>query len=249
MDNMYRNVIIGIYENSSIFGQNPDPEYDHIVPVFGVSSKHDLKRYANQYFADDTIYIHDNFLYTGVPASTIYPPFSAVGCYHYAFAFFQKSRAEADGSPQAGIYSVSNNSNYDGNYGVAITGVEGNGVDTLIPITIQTNPNYETPDIQNGSNRRPIASPITLNVNVSGMKDGEEYILLEYLHFRDLPKMDNFNQNIGHPVNKCIITTNGSTDGNFTFTKNILSDQTTIYRALAKSVLSHHDVQNLQPCK
>ena len=150
--------IIGVYENASVFDQpSPDLEYDHIVPVFGIQSSYPLNEIPVTYHPDDNIFLHDNelYTYTGVPN---------VGCYQYEVANFQNSRSGAN-QPSAGIYSVSNNSNGLGNYGIAITGVKGEG---LLPVSIQTTPNLESPDIQD-QNTRPMPEHITLNIQVSNL--------------------------------------------------------------------------------
>ena len=56
-------VMIGIYMNLSIFGEledNGTNDYDHIVPVIGVESSHDLKDQTRKWFAVIGPALNDN---------------------------------------------------------------------------------------------------------------------------------------------------------------------------------------------
>ncbi len=212
--------IIGVYENSSVFGQSPpDPEYDHIVPIFGIESQHNLNENPVTYYADDVIFLHDNGLFTGTG-------YSPQGCYQYEVGPFQKSREGAD-SPNAKVYSVSDNANKKGNYGIAITGVKGIGIK---PITIQTNPNYEIPKMQHQSNTRPAPELMTLTIVVSNLTPNTSYTLLRYSNFNQLPINDDFSNSYGNPTSQCKIwITSGNT---FTKSVQIYSNTMAIYRAV-----------------
>lgn len=230
-------VIIGVYENASIFGQLPDPEYDHIVPVFGVSSK----SLTGDYNDGDIFYIHDNGLYTGAPGL---PSASDVGCYQYLAESFQNSRESADKS-SAGVYSVSNNSNQDGNYGITITGVRAKNIN-LLPVSIQTDPTYEIPEIKHHSTIQPLPESMTLYVTVSGMMTNTRYVLLKYNDFDNLPVDDDFSTSVGTPLGMCEITL--SKGDSFSHQEIILSNQIVIYRAALKSALPITG-ETLLPCQ
>lgn len=215
-----RPVIIGVYENVSIFSDANDQEYDHIVPVFGIASKHSLKEKPVNYYEDDVIYFRDNGLYTGKTHSDSY-------CYNNTFDDFQQSRKGAN-RHNGNIYSLSDNSNKHGNFGIAVTGVKSTGA-ILMPIRIETNPVIEYPEIKEGSNQRPSASKTLLTIYVSQLKKENRYILLKYTNFDDLPSNDDFGQSDGKPAKKCsIFLTLGDT---FTLQETILSSETAIYRA------------------
>lgn len=218
--------IIGVYENASVFAQpSPDPEYDHIVPVFGVESSFPLNETPVTYHANDKIFLHDHelYTYTGTPN---------VGCYQYQVDNFQKSRSAANQplSGSVGVYSVSNNSNGHGNFGIAITGVKGDG---LLPVSIQTTPNLEDPEIPN-QNTRPTPQLITLNIQVSNLVPNKLYILLKYNNFNALPANDDFTKSHGNPVAKCSIEISSGTT--FSKQETIYSNTMAIYRA----VLAHN---------
>ena len=223
-------VIIGVYENSSVFGQSPpDPEYDHIVPVFGISS---TTLTSGVYSDSDVIYLHDNGLFTG-------SGYSPAGCYQYQVGPFQKSRKAADRA-SAGVYSVSDNSNQGGNYGITITGVMAENIN-LLPISIQTTPTFESPEIEHHSNTQPAPEIMKLAITVSDLLPKTDYVLMEYNSFTALPNNapfpneDDFSKSVGTPANSCII--NLSSGNSFVRNETILSNQIVIYRAALKSSL------------
>lgn len=217
-----RPVFIGVYENAAVFGNRPDPEYDHITPIFGIRSRFLLNQPSVFYYNDDVIYLHDNQLYTGTG-------YSRQDCYQYVVSSFQKSRNEADarGGP---LYSVSNNVNRYGNYGVAVKGAKTSGR-KLLPVRILTDPIYELPEIQNHSNIRPAPVLMTLNIRVSALKPRKYYILLKYNSFSQLPRHDNFNRSYGSPILKCSIWL--PHEQQYVTQEQILSSQTVIYRVVA----------------
>lgn len=211
--------IIGVYENYSVFQQNDaDQEYDHIVPVFGITSFSSLKKRPQVYDHTDVIYFHDNSLFGG---GNYYP-----NCFRYRMGFFQKTRGAAN-QINAGIYSVSNNRNQQGNYGIAILGVKGKG---LYPVRLTTDPTYELPSIMNGSNKRPQRMQLKLGIEVSKLKPQTPYLLLKYAKFSDLPAADDFTKSYGHPQASCTILLDSGSQ--FKGSKVIWSDQTVIYRVV-----------------
>lgn len=215
-------VAIGVYENSSVFAQqNPDPEYDHIVPVFGFSSKHNLQQNKDKYFPNDTIYIHDNGLFTGTR-------YSKANCYSYNVKYFQNNRKDANRASSP-IYSVSDNANNQGNFGVAVTGLRVTGSIPLLPVSITTNPVDELPEIGHHSNIEPEGQNLQLTITVSNLKANNNYILYHYNSFDQLPIDDNFSLSIGSPVSGCIINANSK---NFIMNDTINANDIAIYRAV-----------------
>jgi len=214
--------IMGVYENASIFDDAEEEEYDHIVPVFGVSSQYELSESPVKYHADDVIYFRDNVLYTG-------EGYSPEDCYAYPFAPFQKSRQAAD-KASSGIYSLSNNSNKKGNYAVAVTGVSASGV-SLLPVRLKTNPVTELPEIKDKSNTRPAPQQVRLSVHVSGLTPRTWYALYQYDNFAALPAQDDFSVSRGKPKTACSIWLESGSS--FDTQDYIFSNEMAIYRAMA----------------
>lgn len=215
-------IIIGVYENSSIFGQkHPDPAYDHIVPVFGFHSEHLLNEIPIRYYPEDKILIHDNYLYTG-------EGYSPKSCYQYFLGPWQKTRQQAN-SQEGTIYSLSDNQNHLGNFGLAITGVKARGV-TLLPVRLYTKPVSESPAIKDHSNIRPKAEQISLTIQISKLQPNTDYILYKYINFKDLPIDDDFSKLKGNPSKKCIIRI--ASGHQFTMHEVIDSNTMAIYRAM-----------------
>lgn len=213
-------VIIGIYENHHSFdGSNDenagDAEYDHIVPVIGVSSKHPLTK-PSAYYDDDVITFSDNGLWspTGQPTYL----------YHYPFGSFQASRKEAN-SKSHPVYSLARRGS---NYGVAISGIidhDGNA----LPVRLATDLNYEKPIMQEGSNIRPAPEDLTLTITVSGLKPGMSYNLYRYNNFQSVPNSA-FNGKASKADKKWKINIkSGST---YSMKEKISSNQTAVYRAV-----------------
>lgn len=213
-------VIIGIYENHHSFdGSNDenagDAEYDHIVPVTGVSSKNRLTK-PSVYYNDDMIAFSDNGLWspTGQPTYL----------YHYAFESFQANRKEAN-SKSHPVYSLARGGS---NYGVAITGIIDHDGKTL-PVRLSTDLNYEKPVMQEGSNNRPAPMDLTLTITVSGLEPGTSYNLYRYNSFKSVPNSA-FNGNASKADKKWKLNIkSGST---YSMKEKISSDQTAIYRAV-----------------
>jgi hypothetical protein len=211
-------VIIGIYTNEYLFygKQNPDagdPLYDHIVPVFGFSSKFPLN---SKYHGKDIIYFSDNGLWSN-PKN---PPF----LFHYTCNNFQANRQQAN-AKNGSIYSLA-----DGgiNYGIAITGVIDFNNDTL-PVRVQTNVNYQKPSIKNHSNHEPSAMPLVLKITVSNLKPCVLYNLYKYNNIGSVPN-SRFNANASSAIRKWPIKINSGSS--ITIIDNINSNDVAIYRAV-----------------
>jgi len=213
-------VIISVFENRHSFdGSNDenagDAEYDHIVQVTGVSSKHPLSK-PSVYDADDVITLSDNGLWspTGQPAYV----------YRYASGAFQANRQEAN-SKSHPIYSLPRAGK---NYGVAITGIIDHDGKTL-PVRLSTDRKFEKPAMREGSNTRPPAEDLTLTVTVSGLKPGLSYKLYRYKSFQSVPN-SGFNANAAKADRMWAINIQaGST---YTVKEKIRSDEIAVYRAV-----------------
>lgn len=215
-------VAIGIYTNEYLFygKTNPnagDVDFDHIVPVTGIGSNHSLK--DPNYYGDDVIYFSDNGLWGD----------SAKPQFNFAFSFdaFQASRTQANAKKGA-IYSLSNNGS---NYGITITGVKDLNGDTL-PVRVDTNVNYEKPEIKDGSIIRPAPMPLTLTITVSELKPNVLYYLYRYSNFGSVPD-SKFNAQADKAAEKRKIKINSG--NTYVMTQEINSDDVAIYRAVKAS--------------
>jgi hypothetical protein len=217
-------VAIGIYTNEYLFyGKTSptagDPDYDHIVPVTGISSTSPLTNPAT-YYATNTITFNDNGLWTGTASGQPQYVFS------YPFGTFEATRKQAN-AENGNIYSVSSDGS---NYGIAITGVIDQNHET-VPVSVATNLNYEKPAIKNGSNVRPSPEPLTLTVTVSGLQSGTKYNLYRYNSMAQVPNAA-FNANASEAYEKWTFTASSSTH---VTTENIESSDEAIYRAVPAS--------------
>ncbi len=201
-------VAIGVYTNEYRFyhNKNPnagDPTYDHIVSVTGIES-------------NDILFFSDNGLW-GDPK---HPPF----LFHYHFKEFQADRRQAN-AKKGHIYSLPDRVP---NHGIAITGVMDRDGDTL-PVRLETNINYEKPEIENGSSVRPHPSPIILKIIVSGLKINTPYNLYRYNSFESVPDCD-FNAHAKNAIQQWKIKVrSGKT---YVMTQLINSDEKAIYRVV-----------------
>jgi hypothetical protein len=215
--------IIGIYMNQYLFYGDKNPnagsDYDHIVPVIGISSNHPLT--DTQYYGTDVITFNDNGEWTGTPNGQPKYVFS------YEFGPFQKTRQQAN-SPTGTIYSLPDKTT---DYGIAITGIIDEDHET-VPVRVATNVNYERPAIKNGSNTRPTPMPLTLTITVSGLNPGTTYNLYRYDSMANVPNTA-FNAHASQAYEHWTITiSSGST---YTMSENIMSDDVAAYRAVPAS--------------
>ncbi|TAN49522.1 MAG: hypothetical protein EPN21_11440 [Methylococcaceae bacterium] len=212
-------VAIGVYENKSVLPlPSPDPQYDHIVPVIGIDTPHDLHDPA--YHGDDRMVFSDNGLYTP-DQPEVYPFY-----YSYAFDDFLKSRRQANRGTSP--YALAKNT---GNYGIAFTGVMDQRHET-VPVRVTTDVNCERPAIKNHSSRRPAPMPLELTVTVSGMAPGVGYVLYEYDKMEAVPD-ENFNDPVhaDAALYRCAIPADAGA-AEFVTRQAIDSSQMTIFRAV-----------------
>lgn len=215
-------VAIGIFTNEYLFYNKTDPKagdpnYDHIVPVTGIESSHPLN--CDDYFGDDVLNFNDNGLWA--------PSNKPVYLFNSNFDEFQATRKQAN-AKDGNIYSLSNKGT---NYGIAITGVMDLNCDTL-PVRLDTNLNYENPEIHDKSNTRPAAMPIILTITVSGLKPGEVYNLYRYNALESVPNAG-FNSKAGNAFKKTQIKI--KTGSTFVMTQQINSNEIAVYRAVKAS--------------
>jgi len=216
-------VVIGVYYNQRSFEASNDPnagddEYDHIVPVTGVSSKHPLTE-PSVYYNDDELTLSDNGLFTpnGKPAYI----------YSYPFGSFQASRKQANSKAHP-VYSLSRGGS---NYGVAITGIIDRDGQAL-PVRLSTNVNYEKPHMPDGSNNRPASQDLTLTVTVSGLVPGVSYNLYRYNSFQSVPNAA-FNAGAAKAYKKWKI--NIKSGSSLSIQEKIKSNEIAVYRAVPET--------------
>jgi hypothetical protein len=209
-------VIIGVYDNGYRLGTPgvADLQYDHIVPVVGIRSRHALG--SRRYFANDRLTFSDNGLYG---SARHYPYF-----FTYSFGGFQKSRQQVAG-PADPIYGLPD---YGRNFGIAITGVMDRDGDTL-PVRLKTSVNDEQPSISYRSVARPAPKPLTLTITVSGLTPGVDYKLYRYDRLTAVPD-SSFNLYASSAAQAWAIRiASGSTHS---FTQNIFSDEIAVFRCV-----------------
>ena len=164
-------VTIGVFYNHFLLEEDDDPqageqEYDHIVPVISVTPNSDQSK--------KQLVFSDNGLYT--------PDDTPTYIYKYAFGdiFMSREDSNAEDGP---AYSLNDSGE---NYGIAITGVQDLQGDT-IPVRLTTDKNYESPEMVDGSNKRPAAMPLTLRATVKIPDQNVGYNLYLYKSFAATP--------------------------------------------------------------
>ena len=177
-----------------------DANYDHIVPVIGIGSSHPLD---DKFYENDHILFSDNGLVTNNGNNPAIPKNNNVPYYyHYSFEEFVGSRKKAN-ELNGNIYTLVNlpkNERGDSifNYAIAITGIMGEK--ETLPIRIKTSLNYEAPKMKN-NNRRPESMLLELNVTISKLKEGKEYIVYRYDNEENVPS-ENIKENPRDYVSK-----------------------------------------------
>lgn len=213
-------VLIGLYTNHYLFDgsrdvSDGDSEYDHIVPVVGVVSKNKLTRSAT-YFGDDVIVFSDNGLWPVVGDPGYF--------FGYSFDDVRKNRAQAN-ARQGNVYSLARDAR---NYGIAISGVIDEDHET-VPGRVAVSRNDEKPNIGPGSGLRPAAIPLTLTVEVSGLRPGVNYKLYRYNHMEAVPNSA-FNANAAQADKQWDVYV--ASGGSYVVTEKIRSSDVAVYRAV-----------------
>lgn len=177
--------IIGVLNNYFAL-QQPTPQgletgdggYDHIVPVLGFASDWPLKKDAYRYYPSDVITFSDNGLYGPVGDPEHYP-----FLFSYDAAPFQGTQVEANNPTGFPIYMLHHK---PPNYGIAITGVEHDDSDAIIPVILRCNKDRE-PKMERGSNTPPTPWHIQLTAKVDLPDQTKAYNLYRYDHFDSVP--------------------------------------------------------------
>lgn len=220
-------VIIGIYQNYYEFYDDSsplagDPDYDHIVPVLGIRSNHPLND-TNTYYNDDEIIFSDNGLY----GDSSNPPY----IFSYPFQYFQNSRKNAN-SKNGNIYSLPNSGS---NYGIFINSIFDENHETF-PIRIDTNINYESPEIKDGSSIRPKPMKLTLTVTVSSLTMNTYYACYRYNNLVNIPNSD-FNSFPSKAIGTYFFQANATS---YSWKINILSDEVVAFRCVKAKKRRRH---------
>ena len=230
-------VIIGVFNNVNTLeeGGAGDAEYDHIVPVTHIGSTHPLAGAdASRYYADDTITISDNGLYTpqdGVPGNTPDNPAGST-LYTSTFRAFQRSREQANrGSGAVGLYSLRNRPS---NYAVAVTGLvdRSAGGPYLLPVQLTASSNSEGTQDQDQMAVAPAARPIRLTATVTLPDASRAYRLYRYDDFANVPTRD-FNAAAGDAAQSWDIP--AGSGRTFRVSVDAMSNQTVAFRAVPRA--------------
>ena len=172
------------------------PDYDHIVSATSIDSNFD----DDVYHDDDIITLDDHGLYGPWP--------EALRPYYFSYSFvdFMGDRHDANSKTTGFVYTLPAVTEY-GNYGITHTGPT--DVDkVLLPVRVDTDVNYEKPEIKNRSEERPDAMELTLSITVSGLQSGVAYTLYRYRDETDVPTVD-FNANSEKAVEKVVFVASG----------------------------------------
>ncbi len=213
--------IIGVFTNEFLFYDDRnrnagDPEYDHIVPVTGIQSAGPINRLSKTFWGSDQVIFSDNGLWD--PSGT--PPF----IFSYRFDVFPRTRSAAN-APNGPIYSINKTGS---NYGIAVTGVADRNKET-VPVSIQTNINFESPVMREGSNDQPAPSPLELTVTVSLPDQARAYVLYRYDAFEKVPEAQ-FNAHADQAVQSWQIPPQSGPK--FMLNLTIASNESAIFRAV-----------------
>lgn len=225
-------VIIGIYENMSVFGGTGDLLYDHIVPVVGIGSDRPLTgTNASTFYPTDTITFSDNGLFTPNPPSSTpgeqggNPSGSAR--YTYQFNQFLNTRKGADRASNNNYYSLRNTPN---NYGAVVTGIIDPG-NVTIPVRLTSNANGEGRQDEESMSTQPAPTDIELTATVSIPDQNIAYRVYRYDDFADVPISDfNSAANVANAAQYWTIPAHSGSSWSVTIPS--LSSQTQVFRAV-----------------
>ena len=225
-------ITIGVYMNYYLFYGVTIPgagefDYDHIVSVSNIMSKYD----DDEYHPEDIITISDHGLWAPRITGPVY-------LFNYTFSDFIGTREEAN-ARNGNLYTLPKSSKLTTwNFGIAHTGIHDDNNDTL-RVTIETNVNYEAPEIDNKSNQRPKSMPLLLTARIYGMVVDVSYNIYQYNDETIVPTSQfNEHANLANKIMtvKCCHTSEYGTftdDGTtFLLATNILSNEKVIYRAV-----------------
>ena len=205
-----RPVIIAVFMNYyKFYGLNKggDNDYDHIVPVLGVTTNRS---------EGSRLYWSDNGLWA--PGNN--PPYRFDGVFTSLF----KSRSQANAAT-APIYSLNNNKQ---NRGLSVFGVMDANKDT-IRVKLATNVTFEKPAMKDGQNTRPKSMPLELTATVQIPDQKIGYNLYLYSAFTSVPT-SKFNGNAAKAAQIWKIPANSG--ATFTVKVNVQSSNVAVFRAV-----------------
>ena len=212
-------VVIGVFNNTRMLNEagSGDPDYDHIVPVFGIGSSRPLS--DRVYRPTDTITISDNGLHT-IGRNIPY-------LYTYSFASFPRTREQANarGGP---LYSLRVS---PPSYGIAISGVLDPDRVT-IPVRLTSNADGEGVQDEAVMRTPPPAKAITLTAHVRIPDPTQAYRVYLYDDFAKVPVRD-FNATAGRAIRSWTIP--AGTGSSWSVTVRALSSDTRVFRAVPVS--------------
>lgn len=169
-------VIMGVYNNVRTLDEPlpGDPDYDHIVPVFGFGSTRPLVARGSGYRATDTLTISDNGLFTVGP--------NIPYLYTYRFDEFARTRTQANevGGP---VYSLPRG---PGDYGTAVRG-PADPTHVMVPVRLVSSLASEGVENQPRMTKPPAPRPLTLTAHVRVPDNTVPYRVYLYDDFSDVP--------------------------------------------------------------
>lgn len=226
-------VTITVYMNNYLFYgmTDPDagfPDYDHIVSVAKIESNYD----DDLYHDDDIITMSDHGLWAPDVPGPPYPyPFDAPYYFSYTFKDFQKTRQDAN-KRTGEVYALplsSPNKPYAGNFGIAHSGIIDDDK-TTFPIHIETNVNFESPQIGRKSDVRPDSMELNLKITISNLTAGIKYNLYKYNDVSNVPT-SMFNS-LSNKYSSMIPISVNEGETTYTMTEIIQSNEEVIYRCV-----------------
>jgi hypothetical protein len=216
-------VTIGVYTNEYLFycNGNPhagDPTYDHIVSILGIDTNTPTD--TNTYHGNDILYFDDHGLWGDEPdVGTRY-------IFNYTFDEIMGTRQEAN-EKTGRVYTLPS-SDSEGNYAISVSGILDTHHNTL-PISIIPSQNYESPEIEDGTNTRPASSSITLTITITNLIPSVSYVLYTYHDINTVPT-GSFNSHASSASSQQTISI--SSGSSYTFTQQILTSDQRIYRCV-----------------
>ena len=220
-------ITITVYMNYYLFYGTTDPnagewDYDHIVSISKIESNYD----DDLYHDDDVLTMEDHGLWAPRKTGPQY-------LFSYTFKDFPGTREDANTQTDSNKIYTLPSSKTAGQFGICHTGVIDLNKE-LLPITVNTNVNYESPEIPNHSETRPPAMNITLTVTVSGLNPNTNYVLYKYDDENKVPIKD-FNKNKNNAVKVIEFIGPENNTNTYTIIEEILSNEKAFYRAVVKA--------------
>lgn len=171
-------VILGMLNNTTELGEDGpgDPEFDHIVPVYGYGSVTAVTP-SSRALPSDVITVSDNGLRTSGAQTPM--------LYSYRVGAMRLSRAGAN-RPGGPAYSLPKRGPW---YGVAVSGVA-DPTHVTVPVTVDVDVNGEGVQDEPVMVSAPASQPIVLTVTVDRPKGSAGLVLYEFDSFGRVPVRD-----------------------------------------------------------